>query len=202
MPISEKKIQKKQALRKTILDFAENVASTEGWEAVTMRRISAEIKYSLPVIYDYFKNKEEIISTLAVKGYTILLDELKNIVENGQNNRQISIDLAKAYIEFAQTHKAFYLAMYGQEGISSFMPGNPKEAERVFDFIQNWLKNLVVSNEAKIPDTWETTKLIWATLHGLIALHNINQINDDKISIDQVVIDFINLLLDKWEVKA
>ena len=202
MAISEKKILKKQALRKAILDFAERVASLEGWEAVTMRRISAEINYSLPVIYDYFKNKEEIIYNLAFKGYTILLDKLKSIAESDANIRQISVDLAKAYIEFAQTHKAFYLAMYGQEGISSFMPGNPKEAEKVFDFIQDWLKSLVVKNLAKIPDTWEATKLIWATLHGLIALHNINQINDDKISIDQVAVDFINLLLDKWEVKA
>lgn len=198
MGIQERKLRHKNQVRQSILDFAESIAANEGWEAVTMRRISAEIEYALPVIYTHFKNKEEIISTLAVKGFTTLLDELQSIITKDNSILNISKELSQAYLRFGKKNKALYLAMYGQEGVSSFMSGNPSEGEKVFDFIQGWLKHLTDTNQAIIPDTWAATKLIWATLHGLVTLNNINQIDDKNIKIEQVVDDFINILAKSW----
>jgi len=200
MSNSENKILKKQALRQSILDFAENIASTEGWEAVTMRRISAEIKYSLPIIYNHFKNKEDIITVLAVKGFKILLETLKATIESGKDVKKIAIDLALAYLDFAKTHKALYLAMYGQESVSTFLPTNLQEGEKVFDFIYVWLEALTKQKIAFIPNVWESTKLVWATLHGLVALDNINQINDTNTKVEKLATDFVNILIDRWEI--
>jgi AcrR family transcriptional regulator len=202
MTIKDKKLLHKAQVKQSILDFAQEIASTEGWEAVTMRGISAKIEFALPVIYTHFKNKEAIISTLASKGFVILLEALQAIVDSQIDIPTKAKQLAYTYINFAKTNKALYLAMYGQEGVSSFLDGNLKEGEKMFNFIHDWLKSLVEINHARIPNPWESTKLIWATLHGLITLDNINQINDSKTQVETIASDFIDILLEKWGVKA
>jgi len=201
MSISDRKTLHKTKVKQAILDFAEQVASQEGWEAVTMRRISAKIQYALPVIYTHFKNKEAIISSLASKGFVILFNQLDSAVQTNPNPVQSSLELALTYLNFAKTHKALYQAMYGQDGISSFLNGNLNEGEKVFDFILDHLNQLVEKNSAKIPNTHAATKLIWATLHGLIALDNINQISDTKIEIQTIATNFIKILLQSWELR-
>ncbi len=199
MSISERKTLHKASIKQAILDFAEEVATLEGWDAVTMRRISSKIEYALPVIYTHFKNKEAIISTLARKGFIILLSQLEATLKSEPENIENSTELALVYINFAKTHKALYQAMYGQSGISSFLQGNLNEGEKVFDLIHNYLIYLVAEKQAKIADPLEATKLIWATLHGLITLDNINQITEAKIKIETVAINFIKILMQNWE---
>lgn len=200
MSISDRKLRHKVQVKQAILDFAQEVATAEGWEAVTMRRISAKIEYALPVIYTHFKNKEAIISALAGKGFGLLLEELQKVMESQSDIITTSKQMTLTYIKFAKTHKALYLAMYGQDGVSSFLKGNLEEGEKMFDFIHDWLKNLVQIHQARIPNTWESTKLIWATLHGLITLDNINQINDSKTKVETIASDFIQILIEKWKI--
>lgn len=59
---------KREAVRRRtfaeILETAGRMAEAEGWRAVTIRRIAAEIGYSTPVIYQHFPSKEAVLHTL------------------------------------------------------------------------------------------------------------------------------------------
>ena len=57
----ERKKQQKEELRKQILVAARNIASDNGWQNVTIRKICDEIGYTAPVVYHYFESKEMIL---------------------------------------------------------------------------------------------------------------------------------------------
>ena len=50
---------------RAIIAAARDLALAEGWDAVTTRRLAAEIEYSQPVLYSHFRGKREIIGAVA-----------------------------------------------------------------------------------------------------------------------------------------
>jgi AcrR family transcriptional regulator len=197
MGSTERRLRHKQTVKQLILDKAQLIAVSEGWGAVTIRRLAEEIEYTLPVIYTHFKSKEEIISEIAKYGFVLLEKSLTQSFNIDSKPRTNAVNLALAYCKFAQDNKALYQAMYGPDGISSFYKGNPIEGEQVFFLVKNNLDSLVV-NGAKIPDTWQATKLIWSTLHGLVSLDFIGRISDQSTNQSEIVTDFINILYNSW----
>jgi AcrR family transcriptional regulator len=67
--IKERRQRQRQELKGGILAAARGIASSEGWQAVTIRKIAALIEYSPPVIYEYFGSKEEILLEVMRTGY-------------------------------------------------------------------------------------------------------------------------------------
>ncbi len=55
-----------------IVAAARDLALAEGWDAVTTRRLAAEIEYSQPVLYSHFKGKDAIMAAVAVEGFAEL----------------------------------------------------------------------------------------------------------------------------------
>ncbi|MEO6962547.1 MAG: helix-turn-helix domain-containing protein [Puia sp.] len=72
MGIAERKLRQKEELRMMILDAAWQMVKQEGWHALSLRRISEAIEYSVPVIYDHFENKEAILLEFSRQGFSLL----------------------------------------------------------------------------------------------------------------------------------
>ncbi|MEL6805067.1 MAG: helix-turn-helix domain-containing protein, partial [Bacteroidota bacterium] len=62
--IRERREKEKAAQTNSILRAARKIAVAEGWTKVSIRKISKEIAYTPPVIYEHFKNKEAILIEL------------------------------------------------------------------------------------------------------------------------------------------
>lgn len=67
------------ARRRQILDTALQIAEEEGWQAVTTRRLAEAIDYSQPVVYQHFKNRDELIRTIAIEGFVTLTERINSI---------------------------------------------------------------------------------------------------------------------------
>ncbi|MDD2806563.1 MAG: TolC family protein [Elusimicrobiales bacterium] len=74
-PQQEPKIKKGDRTRQRILETASALMAESGPDAVSMREISAKLKITKPVLYYYFKNKDELIKASFVEG-TKHFDEL------------------------------------------------------------------------------------------------------------------------------
>ncbi|MEK8108452.1 helix-turn-helix domain-containing protein [Micromonospora sp. M12] len=61
---------------RAIITAARDLALAEGWDAVTTRRLAAEIEYSQPVLYSHFKGKDAIMAAVAVEGFAELATAL------------------------------------------------------------------------------------------------------------------------------
>lgn len=193
----ERRLKHKETIKQLILDKAQSIAVNEGWNAVTIRRLADEIEYTLPVIYTHFKSKEEIITEIAKLGFLKLEKTLGSSFNDKVAPRVNGLNLALAYCQFAADNQALYQAMYGPDGISSFYKGNPEEGEQIF-FLVKYNLDKLIANGAKIKDSWQTTKLIWSTLHGLVSLDFIGRITDTTTNQQEIITDFINLLYNSW----
>src|SRR5664279_3847742 len=60
---SKDRIQRlKDDTRANILGASIDIVKSEGWQALSMRRIAEKIEYTAPIIYEYFANKEAILN--------------------------------------------------------------------------------------------------------------------------------------------
>ena len=74
------KITKGDKTRQRILEATARLMAEKGPDAVSMREISAQLKITKPVLYYYFKDKDELIEAAFVEG-TKHWNELMNILE-------------------------------------------------------------------------------------------------------------------------
>jgi len=69
MGFKQRREWEKQQNRQSILSAARQIVAEEGWQAVTTRKVAAQIEYSQSTIYEYFENKEAILLALLRSGY-------------------------------------------------------------------------------------------------------------------------------------
>src|SRR3978361_2352897 len=69
MAIEDRRERERTARRRLILSTARTLAETEGWEAVTTRRLSTEIEYSQPVLYKHFSGMGQLADAIAIDGF-------------------------------------------------------------------------------------------------------------------------------------
>ena len=67
--------------REQITRAARRVAEAEGWEAVTMRRLAAELGVTQPVLYSAFAGRQALVDAVALAGFSAIADALEAAVE-------------------------------------------------------------------------------------------------------------------------
>src|SRR4029078_11207790 len=78
MTIEERRERDRAARRQLIVTTSSRICEAEGWDAVSTRRLSAEIEYSQPVLYKHFSNMEAIAHSVAVEGFRELAESLSH----------------------------------------------------------------------------------------------------------------------------
>ncbi|NUP41315.1 MAG: helix-turn-helix transcriptional regulator, partial [Streptomyces sp.] len=69
MSIQKRREREREEREQLIVTTARELAEAEGWDAVTTRRLAAEIEYSQPVLYSHFKGKGAIMAAVAEQGF-------------------------------------------------------------------------------------------------------------------------------------
>jgi AcrR family transcriptional regulator len=200
MGIKERRDRERQELKQAILDAARKIAAHEGWQAVTIRKVADRIEYSPPTIYEHFANKEAILLDLMREGFRLLLASIQATAGVGPTNRMIGI--GRAYWEFAQAYPELYQVMHGLGGVpfcldetAAELHGRMPEAKAVFQATVDVVRELPGLADAGENDLDETVHVVWATLHGLVALTMAGRIEggQDQASrlVDRAMRDFL-----------
>lgn len=74
----ERQIKKNEETRKAILDTAVAIGLEEGFEELSIRKITDRLGYSSGIVYHYFKDKQEILDTI----HTQTSMELKSAIDS------------------------------------------------------------------------------------------------------------------------
>ncbi len=100
MGILERKQREKEQRRKEIMDAARVVFSAKGFNRATMEEIATEAELSPGTLYLYFKNKEELHTSLSIDILSYLTDKInKFVVRDDIDAEQKLIALRDAFIE-------------------------------------------------------------------------------------------------------
>ena len=199
MGIKERRQRQRQQLRDGILSAAREIASGEGWRAVTIRRIAELIEYSPPVIYEYFDSKEDLLLELVRTGYARQLEAIERARGASEDPQEALLAMSRAWCRFAFESPDLYQAMYGLGGVSFPATELRKEGEELARTISEVLTEALAKNGKEAEGVWEKVTIAWGTFHGLVALYMAGRIpggaEETERLVDRAARDYLSAWL-------
>ncbi len=169
----ERRERERAELRTKILDAARELFVTEGYDAVTMRKVAERIEYSPTAIYMHFADKEALIRDLCIHDFAAFsarFAEAASVVDPVERLRRSG----EVYVAFALEHPQQYRLMF-------MTPHPPVEAtaEQAVDPAQNayiFLRSTIADAIAQgrlrpeHSDAELVAQTVWAAVHGVVSL--------------------------------
>ncbi|MFF5259822.1 TetR/AcrR family transcriptional regulator [Actinomadura viridis] len=175
MSIQARRERERAERERLIVTAARELAESEGWDAVTTRRLAAEIEYSQPVLYSHFKGKSAIMAAVAVEGCADLAAELRAARTAAPGPQEALAAVGAAYAAFAERRPALYDAMFTHASDLPFAtPQAPPALKQAFGELVEALRPF--AGEDDLPTVAET---FWSGLHGLMTLMRSGRLRRD-----------------------
>ena len=170
--ITERKGRQRAEREHRITAAARLIAESEGWSAVTVRRLAEKIEYSQPVLYSHFENRDAIVTAVAVEGFRELTTVLRQAAREPTARRDAPESVATAYLAFARSHPALYEAMFT-------LPTGLRFAEaETRSELKDAFEALAAVVTPSSTDAEVATETFWAALHGLAELERSGRIRN------------------------
>lgn len=190
----ERKKQQKEELRKQILVAARNIASDNGWQNVTIRKICDEIGYTAPVVYHYFESKEMILLELRRDGFVQVFEDFEVVNNKFKKPEKRLLEYGLTWWNFALKYKEIYQVMFNLQG--AICLHNNSATTKVNNTVMSYYhpEFSQLNKKAKRSDAFrlELTDNLIAIIHGFISMQMANKV---KSSPDKVLIVYKNALL-------
>jgi AcrR family transcriptional regulator len=166
MSIHTRRERERAEREKLIVTAARELAESEGWDAVTTRRLAEKVEYSQPVLYSHFDGKDAIVTAVAVEGFAELAAQMRAARTAASDADAALAAVARAYTAFAARHPALYDAMFRQVVALPFAtPEVPAALRAGFDELVTAIRPHAGRDDAGL-----LTETFWAALHGLTTL--------------------------------
>jgi AcrR family transcriptional regulator len=196
MTATQRRERDRRLRHELIVRTARDLAETEGWDAVTTRRLADRVEYSQPVLYSHFENKDAIVRAVAIEGFVDMAAQLRSARRDAPSRDAAVRALAQAYLDFAAAHPALYEAMFSlpidvrfatpgqtpqplQAAFAQFVavldPDHSGTAE-VPDGVAAGAGETAPAADAGVPGAFPTgevgilAEVFWSALHGLATL--------------------------------
>lgn len=185
MGIKERREREKAEIREKILEAARELFVSEGYEAVSMRKIAEKIEYSPTAIYLHFKDKEAVMRELCETDFYTLAQEFQEIGKIADPVERL-LATGVAYARFALAHPNHYRLMFmtphphQHDEEALIEKGNPEED--AYAFLKWTIADAVASGRLRpgLDDVELLAQTFWAGMHGVVSLQ-IAKCNDDWV---------------------
>lgn len=173
-------------LKASLISAANVILLRDGADALSLRAIAAEVGVSHMAPYAHFKNKKELIKSIAEAGFVQMAETMEAVAnrltsENTISPGELILAYGASYLEFATTNPQLYRLMLGQ--VETTGRKNKKgdadkvvSSDSVSPFIESSKKPFILLREAFAlrGDTDERVKAqalgAWSMVHGMAAL--------------------------------
>ena len=185
MGTKERREREREELRTKILDAARELFASEGYEAVTMRKIAQRIEYSPTAIYLHFKDKEAVLREICDADFGALANSFATIARIADPRERL-VATGNAYAEFGLSHPNHYRLMFMtphpplSHQDSAIERGNPEQD--AYAFLKGTLAEALAAGRLRpgLDDLDLLTQTVWAGIHGVVSLE-IAKCNDDWV---------------------
>ncbi|WP_299176008.1 TetR/AcrR family transcriptional regulator [uncultured Chryseobacterium sp.] len=198
MGLHERRQREKESIRANILQAAFNLAKTEGWSSLSIRKIADAIEYSAPVVYDYFENKEAILFEISLNGFDLLNKELLKAKNKYKTPEEQLTAIVDAYWNFAFKNKEYYQLMFGLGMQCSGKGQMKKEFSSFQDMIFSCTYDIIEKNGSNTDNACHMSHALFSAVHGLISIMMMRNTDIpstmNKTTLDETVSAFIKSL--------
>jgi AcrR family transcriptional regulator len=175
MAVSERKRRESEALKRQILDIAEEIIAVEGVERVTMRRIAASVDYAPTVLYRLFGSKADLMEHLIARGYEGVRRRYAD-ARLGNEGRPLATlrAILEVYVGYALDHPNHY-RMWFDTGVASRVDGRMRMNHGRLEYVvfEAWCEAIAACQVEGLfvgREPVEIFQVLWARVHGLISL--------------------------------
>ena len=155
--------------REQILAAARSIGVRHGWKAVTIRAVAERLGYTSPLLYEHFRDKEDILTELAIESQLSLAKELAT--ELPKTPDAAALLMVERYWSFMVKNKQIYRLMNGMDGVSIDRKKVGSIARGSFEAIKAVIQAWLIEENADAAMVDVLMNEIWAALHGMAALY-------------------------------
>ncbi len=159
----------RQVVRRLLLDAASRLLEAEGPDALTMRRIAAEVGCSTSVLYTMFGGKSGVAEGLWREGF----ERLRQALEQAEGADPLGrlAAMGRAYRANALANQAYYAVMF-QRPIPGFQPSPQAYAEslRSLRLLVDAVADCIDAGVFRAGDPAHIAGVLWAAAHGAVSL--------------------------------
>jgi AcrR family transcriptional regulator len=177
MSAKERREREKAELRAKIMDAARRLFSSEGYEAVSMRRIAEAIEYSPTAIYVHFADKAALLAEICRQDFDSLAHVFGALAAVADPVERIC-RIGAAYVEFAVRYPNHYRLMFmtqrppveSEEEIQA-RRGRPETD--AYAFLRAAVDEAIAQGRVRPGVSGDAdlfTQTLWAGVHGVASL--------------------------------
>jgi AcrR family transcriptional regulator len=169
----KRQLFRQEEIRKLILDAAREIIAKEGFQGLSIRKITNRIEYSPAIIYHYFKDKNEIVESLVSEAYGQILATISSVKRNEaepeKEMKEVFINYIEAALASPEVYKEFMLnndpSVLKRTGL--LRKGISKTSRSLKILCENIQRGAVLGRYAPC-DPELTAQIIWTSTFGLI----------------------------------
>lgn len=175
MTPADRRARERAETQQKILDAARVLFASEGYAAVTMRRIADAIEYTPAALYNHFPDKDELIRSLCRLDYLALAARFATVATVPDPLDHIAAT-GLEYIRFAIEHPNHYRLMFltpppvDDSAVTFEGHGDPHRDG--YAFLRSVVAEAIARGQLR-PDLTDADLLaqtLWAGVHGVAAL--------------------------------
>ena len=162
------KDKRKNINKKDIVDAAEKLFFTKGYNNSTMEQVAMEAGFTKRTLYSYFKSKEDIYEKIIQRGYEVLNEKFLDTLEEKKDSTELSKIKAMGYalINFERDFPGYYKAIFEYDG--GEILSNELE-ETTIDMLQKSIKEGIINGEITDKmDEVSISLILWASIVGFV----------------------------------
>jgi TetR/AcrR family transcriptional regulator len=178
MGIKERKEREKGARREEIISAAEKIFFEKGLAVATMDEIAEAAELSKGTLYLYYKSKEDLYLSVAMKGSEIMYQMFLRVWESGVPPIQMIADLGETYYEYFKNYRNYFRMYYFfensqvQSQVSPEMMAVCQQNDRkVWDLVVNIIQRGIDAGLLrKDLDPLEAGVMLWSNSNGMMRI--------------------------------
>jgi AcrR family transcriptional regulator len=149
-----------------------DIITERGVQNLSIRNAAKRIHVSHTAPYRHFKNKDELLVAIAIKGFDILDQNIDKALSNVSPSDPSALAQAgRAYIQFAVSNSNYYRIMFGDSiRNKTDHPEFFKAYDRSFRKLIHIIENKGNKQNADKTDPDITAVAVWSLLHGYCSL--------------------------------
>jgi len=154
--------------REEILATARAIGVREGWKAVTIRSVAQKLGYTSPLLYEHFRDKQDLLTEIAVDALGQLETKLTEKLPSDRTAAIVS--MVERYWTFMLEHSQLYRLVNGMDGVPIDKTQVSRSAQSLCRVVAEAVRPMLGKNASEA-DRRILADELWALLHGMAALY-------------------------------
>lgn len=171
MGTQERRQRERSEMHEAIVNAAVDLFVSEGYENTSIRRIAEKIEYTPGSIYSYFKDKDEILFEIHIRGFGKLFEALRE-ARTGADPLDRLYRLGRQYIKFAIENPNYYDLMFIEASTAKTI----EELEQwecghqAYDVLRETIAEAIEKRFLPDGDVDLASYSFWSLAHGIVSL--------------------------------